>query len=85
MYLPASTHSACIAALSSLTLAIKAQRALSASGLGSEVISLSSGQTRRGCAYGLEFPCSHESEVHALLRAARIPVSQYLKKGESPP
>lgn len=75
----------CIAAVSSVTLAIKAQRALSTSGITSEVISLTADQTRRGCAYGLEFSCAEEAAVRALLRAAHIPISQYLKKGGSPP
>ena len=83
MYL--QNNQACVAAVSSVTLAIKAQRALSSSGIPSEVISLAANQTRRGCAYGLEFSCAEEATVRTLLRSARIPISQYLKKGGSPP
>lgn len=85
MYLPSNGYQRCIAALHSVTLAIKAQRALAAEGIGAEVITLNASETRRGCAYGLSFPCDAESRVRALLRAARIPVSQYLRKGGMPP
>ncbi len=85
MYLQTNGKYSCIAAVSSVTLAIKAQRALNSSGIPSEVISLTADQTRRGCAYGLEFSCTEESAVRALLRTAHIPVSQYLKKGDTSP
>lgn len=85
MYLPNIGYQGCIAALHSVTLAIKAQRALNAENISAEVITLNASETRRGCAYGLSFPCNEESRVRALLRAARIPVSQYLRKGGSPP
>lgn len=85
MYLQNNSNRGCIAAVSSVTLAIKAQRTLSSSGIPSEVISLTADQTRRGCAYGLEFSCAEESNVRTLLRTAHIPVSQYLKKGGTVP
>ena len=52
-----------VAAIGSMTAAIKAQRTLAASGIASEVISLSPGETRRGCAYGIEFACSQSNNV----------------------
>ena len=75
----------CIAAIGSVTLAIKAQRHLAALGIGAEIISLPPKATRRGCAYGLAFPCPEENGVRRSFRAARIPISQYIKKGDIPP
>lgn len=85
MHLPYNGNQGCIAALHSVTVAIKAQRALATEGITAEVITLNASETRRGCAYGLTFPCDAENRVRALLRAARIPVSQYLRKGGTPP
>lgn len=70
-----------VAAIGSMTAAIKAQRALTAAGISVEIVSLSPGETRRGCAYGIEYPLSQESQIRNALRAARISVSQYLRKG----
>ena len=70
-----------VAAIGSMTAAIKAQRTLAASGIASEVISLSPGETRRGCAYGIEYPARLDASVRSTLRAARISVSQYFRKG----
>ena len=69
---------ACVAAMSSMTLAFKAEKTLAAIGIPCEIISL-----LHGCAYGLLFPCETERQVRSVLRGARIPVSQYLKRGTS--
>ena len=84
MYLTDETGD-CVAALGSVTLAIKAQRSLAAIGIKSDIISLPAKATRRGCGFGLTFPCAEEGAVRRSLRAARIPISQYLKKGDIPP
>ena len=70
-----------VGAIGSMTAAIKAQRALASNGITVEIISLSPGETRRGCAYGIEYPLSLEANVRNVLRAARISVSQYFRKG----
>ena len=74
---------ACVAAMSSMTLAFKAEKTLAAIGIPCEIISLLPGVSRHGCAYGLLFPCETERQVRSVLRGARIPVSQYLKRGTS--
>lgn len=80
-----SSHSSCVAAIGSMTLSIKAQRALLNTGVAARVISLSPRETRRGCAYGVSFPCASERTVRIALQTAGIPVSQYLTKdGEAP-
>ena len=70
-----------VAAIGSMTAAIKAQRVLAVSGITVEIISLSPGETRRGCAYGIEYPLRLDTNVRNALRAARISVSQYFRKG----
>ena len=80
MYVQNRQTAKCVGARPSMTVAIKAQRALLAQGLVGEVVSLSGKETKRGCAFGLEFPCEQESAVRAVLRAARVPVSQYFQR-----
>ena len=74
----------CVGALSSMTLAVKATRALAAHGIFSEVIGLSAAETRRGCAYGISFDCDAADRVRAILKSNAISVSQYLQRGSMP-
>ena len=74
-----------IAAIGSMTAAIKAQRALERTGILSQVVSLSPTETRRGCAYGISYAADRHSAVRQALRLARISVSEYLQKGGTQP
>ena len=69
----------CLAATGQMTMSLKAQRVLTDAGITAEVRPLHPGQTRRGCAYGVAFPCEMRRVVRMALHAARIPVSQYLE------
>ena len=71
----------CVATMPSMTLAFKAEKTLAAVGIPCEIDSLLPGESKHGCAYGLLFPCENERRIRALLRGARIPVSQYMKRG----
>lgn len=71
----------CTAAIGSLTLAMKGQKLLSEISITGTIVKLDSKKTRRGCAYGIEFPCQNIKEVRAKLNAARLPVSQYTDGG----
>lgn len=71
----------CTAALGSLTYAIKAQRALAQEGISCEIVKLDSSMTRRGCAYGVEFPCSDQRSVRTVMNAEKITVSSYINNG----
>lgn len=74
----------CIAAIPSLNRSIKAQKALAKGGIFSRVISLEPSVTKRGCAFGLEFPCTEEKNVRAILRRAGVHPSQFISPdGES--
>ena len=70
----------CVAAIGSMTLCLKAERMLLASGIRAHVISLSPGETRRGCAFGVAFSCADRNNVATLLRSQKFPVSEYLVK-----
>lgn len=71
----------CVAALGAMTVAIKAKRALAFAGIKAEVVALAPQQTRRGCAYGVEFSLEEERMARAALRENGISVSQYIRGG----
>ncbi len=71
----------CVAAIGSMTMAMKAQRTLLNRGVAARVLALSPAETRHGCAYGVSFSANDESAARAALQAAGIAVSQYFKKG----
>jgi hypothetical protein len=62
----------CTATLGSVTLAMKARRALAAQGLGCEVIKISDQSSSRGCVYGIEYPCEISGSVQRVLSASAI-------------
>ena len=73
-----------IAAIGSMTAAIKAQRALAAADLDAHIVSLSPGDSRKGCAYGIEFQAELEGAIRHVLRKERISVTEFLQKGGTP-
>jgi glycosyltransferase A (GT-A) superfamily protein (DUF2064 family) len=83
MHLPSDPHPKLIAAIGSMTAAIRAQRALLSANVLAEVVSLLPSQTQRGCAYGVEFSASNAPAVRLALRRARIHVSQYIERNGS--
>ena len=70
-----STHiasSLCAASTGSMTIAIKARRALSQSGITVNVKKLSGGNDSRGCIYGIEYPCELSGNILSLLKSRGI-------------
>ena len=51
-----------------MTHAIKARRVLSAAGIKCDIVNLDTNVTKRGCAYGVSFPCSMTDKVQSILR-----------------
>ena len=51
--------------------------------ISAEVVALAPEETRRGCAYGVEFAAAFENTARTAFRAARISVSQYILKGKA--
>ncbi len=72
----------CTATLTSLTYAMKAQRSLTEKGLYSEIIKLDSASAKRGCAYGIKYPCEYEDKIKTVLRESGIGVRRYLRGGD---
>ena len=64
----------CLAVVGSLTQAMKAQSVLTQAAIFSRVEKASSASTRRGCAYGISYPCSMGADVRTLLKQAGIRV-----------
>lgn len=67
----------CFLELSSMTYAMKAQRALGEAAIPSTVVKNESSSSRRGCTYGIRFSCLQENNVRAVLSAARIPTKRW--------
>ena len=51
-----------------MTHAIKARRVLSAAGIKCEIVNLDVSLTKRGCAYGVSFPCNMTDTVQSILK-----------------
>ena len=68
---------ACFAAIGSVTQAQKAQRALSASAIQSTVIKTEVSSLRRGCIYGVAFPCIQRNNAEAVLSSAAVAVKEW--------
>ena len=74
----------CVAAMGSMTSALRAQRILGGAGLSTEIVSLSPEETRRGCAYGVEIPCADIALARQTFRAAGLTPSQYIERKPHP-
>ncbi|MBQ3063606.1 MAG: DUF3343 domain-containing protein [Clostridia bacterium] len=83
MHITDFSSARCRAALGPTSAALRAVRALQAVGINAEVVALAPNETKRGCAFGIEFACTDEPRVRATLRAARVSVSQYFKRGNT--
>ncbi len=70
----------CIATIPSLNICIKAQRALAQNAIYCKIVTLDPKLTKRGCAYGIEIPCSEERNVRSILRRSGIYPSQFILK-----
>ncbi len=68
----------CTAVIGSMTLAMKAQTLLSEAAIRTSIAKISSHETRGGCAYGVDFPCTQSSNVQMILSRSGIRVKQYI-------
>ena len=62
----------CLIAMPSMTGAMGAERLLAAHGIRVRVVKLPGGGTKKGCAYGLELPCSFAREALKRLDGASV-------------
>lgn len=77
-------QAACVAALGTMTMAIKGSHLLAQGGIRAQVVALSPAETKRGCGYGVSFPCEQAEQVKRLFKGAHFPVTQYLQRGHTP-
>ncbi len=66
------TRGMCTLKTGSMTYAIKARRALAAEGINVRVLKLGETGKKKGCIYGIEFPCSLSGNVRAVLSRSGI-------------
>lgn len=66
------------AVLGSTTQALRAQKALAAASIPSEVVKTGSGASHHGCVYGIEFDAMQYKNVRMILSSARINVKEYI-------
>jgi len=70
-------YTSCTAAIGSMTLAMKAQRALAAAAVPCTVVKTEDGHGLRGCVYGIAYACSQERNVRSILESAKINVREW--------
>lgn len=76
---PYRTAGTCTAVTGSMTLALKAQRALARETIRSSTVKVSRSIEGRGCVYGIEFDCPLLGNVKATLDRAGIEVKEFLR------
>ncbi|MBE6714680.1 MAG: DUF3343 domain-containing protein [Ruminococcaceae bacterium] len=62
----------CIAAMKTMTAAIKGKKALKGAGIDCEIVSLDGNLTKNGCAYGLSYSCSQRREAEYIMQKNRV-------------
>ena len=69
----------CTAVTGSMTMALKAQRALSKEAIRANTVKVSSSTTAKGCIYGVEFDCPPLEKVSSTLSQAGVEVKEFLR------
>lgn len=67
----------CMAILGSMTQAMRAQRVLANAAIVSRVFKVDASQSRRGCAFGVEYSCLQQGNVQTVLENAGVRVRSY--------
>ena len=69
----------CTAVTGSMTMALKAQKALSKQAIRANTVKVSRSENGKGCVYGVEFDCPLQGNVKAILAAAGIEAKEFLR------
>lgn len=67
----------CTVTTGSVTMSVKAKKALAAEGISARSVKLSAGSAARGCVYGIEYQCELSGNVYYILQSAGIPYRAY--------
>ena len=66
----------CVASLKSMTIALKAKKALEESYIDCEIIKLEPNMTKKGCAYGIKFNCVNINSLENVLKKKRVMIPE---------
>ena len=69
----------CTAVTGSMTMALKAQKALSKQAIRANTVKVSRSEKGKGCVYGVEFDCPLIGNVKAILDSAGIEAKEFLR------
>ncbi|MBQ7335147.1 MAG: DUF3343 domain-containing protein [Clostridia bacterium] len=75
-------QSGCVCVIGSMTQAMRAQKVLANAAIRADVVKADSGETRRGCAYALSYPCVQDGNVRTILQNAGIRARGFYGGGE---
>ena len=67
----------CIFTTGSVTYSMKAKQLLWEYAIPANTVKLSTSQNKKGCIYGIEFPCGHKSNVSRILAANGVSFEEY--------
>ena len=70
-------YTACTAVIGSMTLAMKAQKALAAEAIPSTVVKTEERRGTKGCVYGINYACAYNDNVRRILESAKISVREW--------
>lgn len=76
---PYRSATVCTAVTGSMTMALKAQRALAKNALRASTVKVSRNASRGGCVYGVEFECALLGNVKATLEGSGIEIKEFLR------
>ena len=73
IYSPQGARALCSLPLGSVTVAMRAKRALNAANVSCDVVKVKRGGASHGCIYGIEYPCELSGNVRHVLSDSGIP------------
>lgn len=68
----------CILTMKSVTNALRARSVLEGKGVPAEVVNLDPKLTKKGCLYGIRFPCGNTSDVRRILTERDVPFGELM-------
>lgn len=69
----------CVASMKSITIALKAKKALKEFNIDSEIIKLEPSMTEKGCAYGIKFDCINLYPAENALQFKKIKYTEIIR------
>ena len=73
------TATVCTAVTGSMTMALKAQRALNREAIRANIVKVSKASNMRGCIYGVEFDAALLGNVREILISVGVEIKEFLR------